>query len=55
MSHIRDCKSGATKAAKKAGNVAAEGAILVATSEDGKSALLLENMSIMKYFLMRLI
>ena len=35
-------KSGATKAAKKAGNVAAEGAILVATSEDGKSALLLE-------------
>lgn len=35
-------KSGATKAAKKAGNVAAEGAILVANSEDGKSALLLE-------------
>ncbi|PTQ89714.1 translation elongation factor Ts [Agitococcus lubricus] len=35
-------KSGATKAAKKAGNVAAEGAILVANSADGKTSLLLE-------------
>ncbi|MFO1373391.1 MAG: translation elongation factor Ts [Agitococcus sp.] len=35
-------KSGATKAAKKAGNVAAEGAILVANSDDGKTCLLLE-------------
>ncbi|HMU88421.1 MAG TPA: elongation factor Ts, partial [Agitococcus sp.] len=34
-------KSGATKAAKKAGNVAAEGAILVANSADGKTSLLL--------------
>ena len=35
-------KSGATKAAKKASNIAAEGAILVANAADGKSALLLE-------------
>ncbi len=35
-------KSGQAKAAKKAGNVAAEGAILSATSADGKTALLLE-------------
>ena len=35
-------KSGQAKAAKKAGNVAAEGAILAATSADGKTALLLE-------------
>jgi elongation factor Ts len=35
-------KSGATKAAKKAGNVAAEGAIHWLLSEDNKSALLLE-------------
>ncbi|HQV23172.1 MAG TPA: translation elongation factor Ts, partial [Agitococcus sp.] len=35
-------KSGQAKAAKKAGNVAAEGAILVANSADGKTSLLLE-------------
>ena len=35
-------KSGQAKAAKKAGNVAAEGAILSATAADGKTALLLE-------------
>ncbi len=35
-------KSGQAKAAKKAGNVAAEGAILSAVSADGKTALMLE-------------
>ena len=34
--------SGAIKAAKKAGNVAAEGAIAVRVAEDGKSAVILE-------------
>ena len=34
--------SGAIKAAKKAGNVAAEGAISVKVAEDGKSAVILE-------------
>ena len=34
--------SGAIKAAKKAGNVAAEGAIAVKVAEDGKSAVILE-------------
>ena len=35
-------KSGQAKAAKKAGNIAAEGAIIMATSADGKTAVMLE-------------